>query len=61
MGRKKENRVQKTFRLAEETPDRLARLSVLLGFTYNGRPSIGELLDVIGLLTEKISGEGVDG
>jgi hypothetical protein len=61
MGRKKENRVQKTFRLAEQTPDRLAKLAVLLGFIYNGQPAVGELLDAIGMLAEKISDRGVDG
>ena len=60
MGRPKKNKVQVAYRLSEGTPERLAKLALALGFKYNGRPSIGELLDVIGLLAEKIVNRGVD-
>jgi hypothetical protein len=60
MGRPKKNKVQGTYRLNRETPERLAKLALALGFTYNGRPSVGKLLDVIGMLAEKIVDMDID-
>jgi len=60
MGRPKKNKVQVAYRLSEGTPKRLANLAIALGFTYKGKPSIGEMLDVIGLLAEKIVDLSID-
>ena len=60
MGRPKKNKVQGTYRLNRETPERLAKLALALGFKYGDKPSIGELLDAIGALAEKIVDPDID-
>ncbi len=47
MGRLKANRVQKHFRVDANTPEKLDRLAIQLGYVYGRGGALGELLDAI--------------
>jgi hypothetical protein len=47
MARVKANRVQKHFRVDANTPEKLNRLAIQLGYVYGKGRALGELLDAI--------------
>lgn len=47
MGRPKQDRIQKHFRVDRSTPKKLNQIAIELGFRYGEGGAIGEMLDAI--------------